>query len=261
MLLVRSIQAKVFSSLNEALKDILYEANFRFDSSGISIKAINKSHSQFVHLELQADKFETFYCKAPLTLGIDLLQMHKLLHGITTDDTLVLSMSENNTTILKIQILNEHTQVTKEYDLKLLDIDDQQSITNKIPYNNELPQFIIGLGTTRFKSICKELLSIGTMVEIICTNLELRFQCKGLGAKGSQIVSLAENNPHIYKRQSCNDIIQGMFSLKTLCQFTKFTSLGGTLELCLTNDKPISLRYTCADLGFITLFLAPFDEV
>lgn len=258
ILLVKTVQANVFSLLNEALKDILYEVNFKFTETGIVIKAMNISHSQFVYLNLEASKFETYVCKRPITVGIDMVYLYKLIRGVTNDDVLVLSLNESNTSSLKISIINEYTNISKNYDLKLLDIDEQEH--ENLPYNEDSPKFIVNIGTQRFKSICKELSVISDTIEITCTDKEIKFECNGLSAKGSQVIELDNNNQYAFVTRSCDDIIQGIFSLKTLCQFTKFSNLCNHVELCISNDEPIYVKYACADLGSITLFLAPYDE-
>ena len=196
VLLVRTVQANIFSLLNEALKDILYEVNFKFDTTGISIKAVNKSHSQFVHLHMNADKFETFTCKYKMSLGIDMIYLYKLIRGVTNEDVLEFSLKESNNSVLKIKILNESTRISKEYDLKLLDIDDQDH-NDTIPYNDSVPKYVLNIGTQRFKSMCKELSVVSDIVEITCTHEELRFECNGASAKGAQIIALNKNNPYI----------------------------------------------------------------
>lgn len=257
-LLIKTVQANVFSLLNEGLKDILYEVNFKFTPEGIIIKAMNTSHSQFVYLNLEASKFETYQCKSPITIGVDMVYMYKLIRGVTNDDVLILSMDENNSSTLKISIINEITNISKHYDLKLLDIDEENH--DKLPYNEESPKFIVNIGTQRFKSICKELSVISDTIEITCTDKEIKFECIGSSAKGSQTIDLDKNNQYAFITRSCDDVIQGIFSLKTLCQFTKFSNLCNHVELCISNDEPLYVKYACADLGNITLFLAPYDE-
>jgi proliferating cell nuclear antigen len=255
---IRTVQANIFSLLNENLKDILFEVNWEFTQEGIEIKAIDNSHSQFVHLELYADKFDSYYCKEKLILGIDMLYLHKLLKGSSNDDVLIFSYNSSNTSELKIEIHNDDSGIVKIYDLKLLDIDVQQH--QELPMSDDSENVMMNIDTQRFKSICKDLGNISDTVELTCTGNELRFECNGTSARGSQTIELSSKNPRAYISNIQEDVIQGIFSLKTLYHFTKFSSLCITLELCFANDKPLRIKYTCADLGYICLYLAPFME-
>jgi len=258
VLYIRTVQANVFSLLNEALKDILYEVNFEFTDEGITIKAIDSSHSQFVHLNLIANKFDKYICKEKVVLGIDMIYLHRLLKGASNDDVLIFTYSHNNTSELGIQIHNDDNGIIKEYELKLLDIDIQQHQT--LPLSDNDATVLMNIDTQRFKAICKDLGNISDTVELTCTGNELRFNCNGTSAKGSQVIKLNSKNPKAYISKYQEDVIQGIFSLKTLYHFTKFSSLCSTLELCFANDKPLRIKYSCADLGYICLYLAPFIE-
>jgi proliferating cell nuclear antigen len=256
---IRTIQAHIFGLLNEALKDILYEVNLEITPGGICIKEVNNSHSQFVHLQLHANKFETFICHKPMTLGVDMIYLYKLLRGVGNNETLVLSVNESNTSLLKICIFNDDTGINKEYSLKLLDIDEQQH--QKLPVADDVTKFVLSISTQKFKSICKELSVISDIIEITCTKREIRFECNGSSAKGLQQIDLSKINPHAFIVHDCNEIVQGIFSLKTLCQFTKFSNMCSHVELHVANDEPIMVKYMCSDLGSISLYLAPYDNI
>ena len=55
---VKTVQSSAFRVLIEALKEILTDANFEFDSTGIKVMAMDSSHTVLVHLKLQAKNFE-----------------------------------------------------------------------------------------------------------------------------------------------------------------------------------------------------------
>ena len=47
---LQTVQASAFRILVEALKEILTDANFEFDESGMKIVAMDSSHTVLVHL-------------------------------------------------------------------------------------------------------------------------------------------------------------------------------------------------------------------
>ena len=59
---LQTVQASSFRILIEALKEILTDANFEFDSAGLKLVAMDSSHTVFVHLRLNSDNFESFVC-------------------------------------------------------------------------------------------------------------------------------------------------------------------------------------------------------
>jgi hypothetical protein len=56
--------------------------------------------------------------------------------------------------------------------------------------------------------------------------------------------------------QGADAIVQGMFSLRILCLFSKCSALSSSVELYLRNDYPLIVRYQVANLGEIKLVLA-----
>ena len=55
-------------------------------------------------------------------------------------------------------------------------------------------------------------------------------------------------------------IVQGVFSLKFLCLFTRCSNLSRQVEIYLKNDYPIIVRYAVASLGNVKLALSPVNR-
>ena len=52
---IKTEQAGAFRILIEALKEILTEANFVFDDSGIKLMAMDSTHTILIHMKLEAN--------------------------------------------------------------------------------------------------------------------------------------------------------------------------------------------------------------
>ena len=60
---IKTVQASAFRILIEALKEILTDANFECDETGIKMIAMDSSRTVLVHLKLHASKFESYMCQ------------------------------------------------------------------------------------------------------------------------------------------------------------------------------------------------------
>jgi len=70
---IKTVQIAPFRTLMTALKDILLETNITFQPDGIRIINMDKSHTILAHLFLEADKFESYYCKYPkIVIGVNI---------------------------------------------------------------------------------------------------------------------------------------------------------------------------------------------
>ena len=102
---VRTVQSSAFRILIEALKEILTDANLEFDETGIKIMAMDSSHTVLVHLKLNSEQFEEFTCKHKLILGINMINLFKLIKTMSNNDTLTLFVEEDNQSVLGIKIV------------------------------------------------------------------------------------------------------------------------------------------------------------
>jgi proliferating cell nuclear antigen len=261
MLYIKTVQAHIISLINEALRNIIYEVNFDFSPEGISIKAANPSGAQLVHLFLDSDKFEKFECKKAVSVGIDMANFSKILKTATKQEILTFKMTDMDSSTLQISIANELTKITKNFEMKLIDIDDQPK--TEAPVYSKTESFVIHIQTSKFKNICKGLNALTNEVEITCINNEIKFECvdilRGNNMKADQTIDLTEDTSYCFVTNRCDSIFRGVYSLASLTQFTRFSNLCTHVELTLQNDSPIAISYACGPLGYIKLYLCQYN--
>ena len=76
---IKTEQAAAFRILIEALKEILTEANFIFDETGVKLMAMDSTHSILIHMKLDANSFEFFHCPNKVVVGVNMLNFFKLI--------------------------------------------------------------------------------------------------------------------------------------------------------------------------------------
>jgi proliferating cell nuclear antigen len=251
---LKTVQACSFKILIEALKELLTDTCFEFDQSGLKIIAMDTSHIVLVHLKLEASKFEYFFCKKKISVGINMLNLHKLIKTINSNDTLTLFMDETDINHIGIKIENNEKNTKTTYKLNLLDLDNPHISIDPTQFNS-----VITLPSTDFQKICRDMSNVSEYVEIKNIGNQLIFSCKGDFC--SQETILSDNNSSCSTPKG-NEIVQGIFKLKYLVLFTKCTNLCNTIELYLKNDYPLIIKYAVASLGEIKLAIAPsqFDS-
>ena len=103
---LKTEQAGAFRILVEALKEILTEANFIFDESGIKLMAMDSTHTILIHMKLESDNFEFFHCPKKITIGVNMLNFFKLIKTMGNSETLTLFIDNENENKLGIMINN-----------------------------------------------------------------------------------------------------------------------------------------------------------
>ena len=68
----RLVQGSLWKKLIDAIKDLLNEAKWECNGSGITLQAMDSSHVSLVSLNMRCEGFDTFRCDRNLSLGINL---------------------------------------------------------------------------------------------------------------------------------------------------------------------------------------------
>jgi proliferating cell nuclear antigen len=239
----RTVKASPVRTLVDAVKDILTEVNVEVDSAGIKIIAMDGTHTILVHMRLYADRFDEFYCSQKCILGVDFVNLNKMVKQIKNEDSLVLFLEKGNMSRLGIRIMNgEKQMVTTKY-LNLMELDIQ-------PIDIPPAHFpsVITMPSLDFQNIIKDLILLGDKVEIKSAENELTFRLEG-GEFGSQETICLLPKPQ-------KEIVQGYFLLKPLSLFTKCTPMSTDIMIYLKNKYPIIIEYSVAGLGEIKLALS-----
>jgi proliferating cell nuclear antigen len=247
---IKTVQSASIKILSEALKELLTDTCIEFDHTGMKIIAMDFSHIVLVHLKLEADKFEQFYCKNKMTIALNMLNFHKLIKTINNNDTLTLFMDDDDINHLGIKIENGDKNTKTTYKLNLLEPENPNISIDPTEFNS-----VITLPSTDFQKICRDMSNVSELVEIKNIYNQLIFTCKGDFC--SQETIFADNSN---TTQDKNEIVQGIFKLKYLVLFTKCTNLCNTIELYIKNDYPLIVKYSVASLGDIKLAIAPFKQ-
>ncbi len=266
---MKTVMASAIRILGDSLKEILMEANFKFTKDGLFIKAIDNTKTQLIKSQLYASKMDEyrFNLDEPLYVGIDMQNFNKIIKCIKNDDVFVMYYDKMESDHLMIELHNKKNGIVKKYKLKVIDI-DQVDVPNP---NFSLDVYtVISMPSNTFKDYAREIYSLAESMEIIYTKGLMQFRGDGSSSTANYQIHLqheADNDlqngtPFLINlpKDSEHEIIQGVFSLKELCRFTKCTNLCVSMKIYIANGKALVLNYTNADLGEIYLCLAPIGN-
>lgn len=249
---IKTVQSQAFKILVEALKELLTDTNIDFDENGLKIVAMDTSHCVLAHVKLDASKFESYVCKNKFTIGVNMLNLYKLIRTINSNDTLTLFIESSDVNHLGIKIENGEKNSKTTYKLNLLDLDNQKISIDNAEFNT-----VINLPSVDFQKICRDMNNIAELVEIKNISNQLILSCKGDFCSQETVIVDNDNGINCINNKTRDDIVQGVFNLKYLVLFTKATNLSSTVELLLKNDYPLVVRYQVASLGEVKFCAAP----
>jgi proliferating cell nuclear antigen len=238
-----SIQASAFKAVFEVLKDILNDVNIYFKADGLRIITLDTARSALVDMFLSAENFEEYSCPTDVIAGVNISNTFKLLKTITNND--IIHMAITNKEFIDITIQNENKKTVTKFQLKLLDINEDQI---------ELPEIEMSVVTTMqsidFQRICRDMNNIASEVHITRDNKNFTIKCDGDFANQNTTIECSD--------ETCdNNLVSGTYSLKYLNIFTKATGMCSTVQILQEQENRfLVLKYNVANLGELKFYLA-----
>lgn len=95
MLEARLVEAQIFRKVVDAIKELVNEANFDCNASGITVQAMDTTHVALATLLLRAEGFDTYRCDRNIPLGINLTSLTKILKSANNNDVLTLRAEDS----------------------------------------------------------------------------------------------------------------------------------------------------------------------
>ena len=251
--LIRTVQASTIKVLIEALKEILTDTVFEISEKGIKICTMDSTHTILIHLRLDSENFEEYHCLSKTFIGINMLNLNKIIKTINNNDTISFFMQKDNCNVLGIKIDNSEKHASRVTYMNLLDLENNNIEIPSATFNS-----VITLPSGDFQKICRDINGFADFLEIKNINSQLILSCTGDFIQSHEItISDGDQITVSHSEMNEKEIFQGIFNLKYLVLFTKCTNLSNTVELYLKNDYPLIVRYSVGSLGEIKLCLAP----
>ncbi|KAI8907479.1 hypothetical protein PhCBS80983_g04027 [Powellomyces hirtus] len=253
MLEARLAKAAILKKLLDAIKELVTDANFDCNDSGIALQAMDNSHVALVALMLRSQGFEHFRCDRNHSLGISLASLSKVLKCAGNDDMLTIK-SEEDGDILQLVFESPSSDTISEYDLKLMDIDSEHLGIPDTAYDA-----VVKMPSVAFQRICRDLSNLSESVSIEVDKEGIRFSAAGEMGNGNTRIKQgsAVDDEGVATTIELNQSVNLTFSLKYLSNFTKATPLSDTVSLNMSADVPLLVEYKVSEIGYIRYYLAP----
>lgn len=252
----RLVQGSLLKKVLESIKDLLNEATWDCNSTGMSLQAMDSSHVSLVSLQLRSDGFDTYRCDRNLAMGINLGSMSKILKCASNDDAVTVKAGDEADTVT-FMFESPNGEKVSDYEMKLMDLDTEHLGIPETDYS-----CVVKLPAAEFQRICRDLSQIGESVVICCTKEGVKFSATGDLGTGN--IKLAQTS-NVDKEEEAvviemQEAVTLTFALRYLNFFTKATPLSPQVSLSMSPDVPLVVEYKIGDMGFIRYYLAPKIE-
>ncbi|RMZ86918.1 hypothetical protein DV736_g5856, partial [Chaetothyriales sp. CBS 134916] len=243
MLEARLEQSATLKKVVDAIKDLVQDCNFDCNDSGIALQAMDNSHVALVSMMLKAEMFSPFRCDRNIALGINLTSLTKVLRAAQNEDILTLK-AEDAPDVVNLVFESTETDRLSEYDIKLMDIDQEH----------------LGIPETEYAATIEmPSAELQRIFAIEATKDGVRFACQGDIGSGSVTVRQHTNvdKPEQDVNIQLSEPVSLTFGLKYLVNFSKATAIAPKVKLCLSQEVPLLVEYNLSGTSYLRFYLAP----
>ena len=113
-------------------------------------------------MRLSAPKFEYYHCAKKTVIGVNMMNMFKLIKTMGNNDTLTLFIEKDNPNKLGIRINNVDKKSQTTFKLNLLDISDEDIVIPPAKFETELT-----LPSADFQKLVRDMTNIGVNIDSI----------------------------------------------------------------------------------------------
>ncbi|KAI0483234.1 proliferating cell nuclear antigen [Xylariaceae sp. FL0804] len=253
MLEARLEQAQILKRVVDAIKDLVQDANFDCNDSGIALQAMDNSHVALVSMLLKAEAFVPYRCDRNIALGVNLVSLTKVLRAAQNEDVLTIK-AEDAPDSLNVVFESSAEDRISEYDLKLMDIDQEHLGIPDTDY-----AATVSMPSAEFRRICTDLMAMSESVTIEATKDGIKFSSNGDIGNGS-VTLRSRQNVEDNKKDITVELTEPVnltFSLKYLVNFCKAQALSETVKISLSNEVPLLVEFGLTGTSYLRFYLAP----
>ncbi|KAE8264643.1 hypothetical protein A4X03_0g799 [Tilletia caries] len=279
-----------------AVKDLITDANFDCNEDGIRLQAMDNSHVALTAIELRAEGFSPYRCDRPMSIGVSLANLTKVVKTGGNDDTLTIRKDDDGDSLSLMFEASKSDRVL-EYELMLMDIDSEHLGIPDTQYDA-----VIRMSSSEFSRIVRDLGSLSESVAIDVSKEGVTFAATGeignarltlkqgsASSASSSAVKMDDDEedeeddddeevkPKARKRKRGDasgkssgsggdgevpvsiDLQQNVnltFSLKYLNNFAKAAPLSNAVALHLSGEVPLLVEFSFEN-GHVRFYLAP----
>ena len=229
--------------------------NAKKNTGGIRIVRLSESKNILIHLRLDYQNFNFFYCEDPIIrVNVDINNLNNKLKLVSNSVPIMIYMNRDNRSVLYIKSCSDEDTCDGESAIEIY-LMDEEYIDVRIPKTKF--QNVISIDSTKFHSICKQIYNNSQVVEIIIVGNKIKFRGEDDG--GKMEISFLDPTLNNNSKEDM-EIVQGKFELKNIIGFSKSNKLCGNIKIYMKNSFPLLLGIEVQTLGKMYVFLTPIDE-
>ncbi len=238
--------ARYWRNCVDSIVSLVDEGAFNITKEGISLKAMDPSGISMVSFFIPNKAFSKYDVEKPVSIGINLENLSKILSSSRTNEQLVMKDSNNK---LSIEFIGENSR--RRYKLPMIDVKKEADKEPKIEFEST-----IEVKSDPFREVLKDATSLSSLIGFKTEKDTFRIMAKGDAA---ELEEEHAGNTDFIKKLSVSKAASATFNLEYLDRMVRACPPGNSIALSLKTEEPIRIDYKIGD-ATVAYFLAPYME-
>ena len=222
----------------ESITKIVDEIALEFDTEGMHLRALDRSHITFITLELDKTFFDEYQCDKPERLLLDAGDFLKALKKCKTNDILQFDIDDSSLTLIM------KGDATRKFKIQFIDFEYDSPVppTIDVPCNISIPSNLL-------ETYIKDMSDFNEKLTFLVDQDYFKIIADGQTGSGEIEYLHGEN---------INEIIKSHFSIPKLLEIMKASKFSEETKLGIGDDMPLILRMDLVTGdGHLEYLLAP----
>lgn len=253
----KTVEAYTIKSLVEVLQNILTDVCFVFNKDGIKLLTLDNKipHQLMIHLKLNNEAFDEYYCADSISVGINLQYLYRMLKSIKKKDNILLYIKKDRDSYLDITTIQSDSGQPINSSVKIQKL---EQIDTDLPTRYNHP---IHIPTNTYQKMCKDMQNISPKIKISSVESWLEFSCyiEGMCARNVPFGDKPENS-------SEENYYEDFFHTKSLNQLIKVSGLNNRMQVYVpdtnfSSEIPIKFSINTGHLGKLDIYIKSANQI
>ena len=232
------------------------EGNFDISENGITLQGVDPSFVALIQLSLRADGFSSFRADHPISLGLNLEQICKVLKCASQGDAVYLKCADARD-VLEITFKSDSEERVSNFKVRLLEIDADAFGVPAVTYSS-----VVKMPSNEFQRIVRELNNISDTVAITIDTDGVKFAADSHTSSAEIHIKPTSGSADEGQRVQVKveEKLKQILALRHLNSFAKASVVSDSVVLMISEGVPFVCEYKISNLGHLRFFLAPKIE-
>jgi proliferating cell nuclear antigen PCNA len=247
---------EVFVAIFQLLKSWSNHINIHFETTKISIQAMDKSHICLANIHLSSHWFSDYKSEYNNKISLDSTSFFVIISYALKHDILEICFDKENNgddpDTLFINLLSDKEKKTSFdhfFEIPLLAVDEEELPIPAVEYDLDFT-----IESKKLVETLSELLVFGSDLNIVCNENILEFNANGDTGKLKVNIPIDD----LVEYSICEDLnINISYSLNHLSKMCSSNKLSNLVTVSISEEYPMSLSYDLGDNSRVLFFIAP----